>query len=180
MSSLLRRRLLGCNSFTCNWSLSDTSFCFMWANEIWTWIFNEWNNKQFRTNLSYAWFFNSSHSIYVRYTKETQNFGENSFWYLVLISFWRFALVSNELKKLIWYLNWSNKQNSSEIQWVKYLVVIKNKFGILLQPKQQTPVHIVSSRQTATATSILRILLQTAGKDIRLKTDAVSTVHFES
>lgn len=44
----------------------------------------------------------------------------------------------------------------------------------LLQPKQQTPVHIVASRQTATATSILRILLAAAGKDIRLKVDGVS------
>lgn len=43
-----------------------------------------------------------------------------------------------------------------------------------LQPKQQTAIHIVASRQTATATSILRILLAAAGKDIRLKADGVS------
>lgn len=34
--------------------------------------------------------------------------------------------------------------------------------------------HIVASRQTATATSILRVLLAAAGKDIRLKADGVS------
>lgn len=46
-----------------------------------------------------------------------------------------------------------------------------------LQPKQQTAVHIVASRQTATATSILRVLLAAAGKDIRLKADGVSNFH---
>lgn len=44
--------------------------------------------------------------------------------------------------------------------------------------KQQTAVHIVSSRQTATATSILRVLLAAAGKDIRLKTDGVSILFY--
>lgn len=34
--------------------------------------------------------------------------------------------------------------------------------------------HLVASRQTGTATAILRTLLAAAGKDIRLKTDAVS------
>ncbi|KAK9508267.1 hypothetical protein O3M35_007964 [Rhynocoris fuscipes] len=34
-------------------------------------------------------------------------------------------------------------------------------------PKQQTAVHLVASRQTGTATSILRALLATAGRDIR-------------
>lgn len=34
--------------------------------------------------------------------------------------------------------------------------------------------HIVCSRQTATATSILKALLTAAGKDIRLKADGVS------
>ncbi|XP_055387350.1 serine/threonine-protein phosphatase 6 regulatory ankyrin repeat subunit A isoform X6 [Condylostylus longicornis] len=37
--------------------------------------------------------------------------------------------------------------------------------------RAQTPVHLVASRQTGTATSILRALLAAAGKDIRLKTD---------
>jgi hypothetical protein len=37
----------------------------------------------------------------------------------------------------------------------------------------QTAVHLVASRQTGTATSILRLLLNTAGKDIRLKPDSV-------
>ncbi|KAL3269656.1 hypothetical protein HHI36_008719 [Cryptolaemus montrouzieri] len=37
--------------------------------------------------------------------------------------------------------------------------------------KNQTAVHIVASRQTGTATAILRILLAAAEKDIRLKTD---------
>ncbi|XP_045473074.1 serine/threonine-protein phosphatase 6 regulatory ankyrin repeat subunit A-like isoform X2 [Harmonia axyridis] len=37
--------------------------------------------------------------------------------------------------------------------------------------KNQTAVHIVASRQTGTATAILRALLNTAGKEIRLKTD---------
>lgn len=36
--------------------------------------------------------------------------------------------------------------------------------------------HIVASRQTATATSILRVLLAAAGKDIRLKADGVSDI----
>lgn len=34
--------------------------------------------------------------------------------------------------------------------------------------------HLVSSRQTGTATNILRALLAAAGKDIRLKVDGVS------
>ncbi|KAG5868555.1 hypothetical protein JTB14_019499 [Gonioctena quinquepunctata] len=37
--------------------------------------------------------------------------------------------------------------------------------------RNQTAVHLVASRQTGTATAILRALLQSAGKDIRLKTD---------
>ncbi|XP_025833800.1 serine/threonine-protein phosphatase 6 regulatory ankyrin repeat subunit A [Agrilus planipennis] len=37
--------------------------------------------------------------------------------------------------------------------------------------RQQTAVHLVASRQTGTATAILRALLAAAGKDIRLKTD---------
>ena len=40
--------------------------------------------------------------------------------------------------------------------------------------KNQTAVHMVASRQTGTATSILRVLLNAAGKDIRLRTDGVS------
>ncbi|XP_023703906.2 ankyrin repeat domain-containing protein SOWAHC-like, partial [Cryptotermes secundus] len=40
-------------------------------------------------------------------------------------------------------------------------------------PRMQTAVHLVASRQTGTATSILRLLLNTAGKDIRLKPDSV-------
>ncbi|KAG6445659.1 hypothetical protein O3G_MSEX004078 [Manduca sexta] len=40
--------------------------------------------------------------------------------------------------------------------------------------RQQTAVHIVASRQTGTATSILRALLTAAGKDIRLRADGVS------
>ncbi|KAF5298214.1 hypothetical protein FQA39_LY02638 [Lamprigera yunnana] len=38
-------------------------------------------------------------------------------------------------------------------------------------PRQQTAVHIVASRQTGTATAILRALLASAGKEIRLKPD---------
>ncbi|XP_012062616.1 PREDICTED: serine/threonine-protein phosphatase 6 regulatory ankyrin repeat subunit A [Atta cephalotes] len=38
-------------------------------------------------------------------------------------------------------------------------------------PRQQTAVHLVASRQTGTATSILRALLGSAGRDIRLKVD---------
>ncbi|KAL0267531.1 UNVERIFIED_CONTAM: hypothetical protein PYX00_009777 [Menopon gallinae] len=38
--------------------------------------------------------------------------------------------------------------------------------------KYQTAVHMVASRQTGTATSILRALLAAAGKEIRLRTDA--------
>ncbi|CAH1993637.1 unnamed protein product [Acanthoscelides obtectus] len=37
--------------------------------------------------------------------------------------------------------------------------------------RNQTAVHLVASRQTGTATAILRALLQAAGKDIRLKAD---------
>jgi hypothetical protein len=40
----------------------------------------------------------------------------------------------------------------------------------------QTAVHLVASRQTATATSILKALLVSAGKDIRLKVDGVSII----
>ncbi|KAK6640210.1 hypothetical protein RUM44_011896 [Polyplax serrata] len=39
--------------------------------------------------------------------------------------------------------------------------------------KEQTAVHMVATRQTGTATSILRILLNAAGKEIRLRTDGV-------
>jgi len=42
------------------------------------------------------------------------------------------------------------------------------------QSRSQTAVHLVSSRQTGTATNILRALLAAAGKDIRLKADGVS------
>lgn len=51
---------------------------------------------------------------------------------------------------------------------------VTNIIFLLPQPKQQTAIHIVASRQTATATSILRVLLAAAGKDIRLKADGVS------
>mgnify|MGYP002716495145 CR=1 FL=1 len=40
--------------------------------------------------------------------------------------------------------------------------------------KEQTAVHMVATRQTGTATSILRILLNAAGKEIRLRTDGVN------
>ncbi|CAK1549413.1 unnamed protein product [Leptosia nina] len=43
--------------------------------------------------------------------------------------------------------------------------------------RQQTPVHLVSSRQTGTATSILRALLTAAGKDIRLRPDGFADRH---
>lgn len=42
------------------------------------------------------------------------------------------------------------------------------------QSRAQTAVHLVSSRQTGTATNILRALLAAAGKDIRIKADGVS------
>lgn len=57
------------------------------------------------------------------------------------------------MEKLIWNINW------------KYF---------LFQSRNQTAVHLVASRQTGTATAILRALLQAAGKDIRLKVDGVS------
>lgn len=44
----------------------------------------------------------------------------------------------------------------------------------IFQAKLQSPVHLVASRQTGTATSILRVLLNVAGKDIRVKPDGVS------
>ncbi|RZF35384.1 hypothetical protein LSTR_LSTR009769 [Laodelphax striatellus] len=42
---------------------------------------------------------------------------------------------------------------------------------IAVEPKQQTAVHLVASRQTGTATSILRALLAAAGRDIRIRPD---------
>lgn len=47
-------------------------------------------------------------------------------------------------------------------------------FYSFFQSRSQTAVHLVSSRQTGTATNILRALLAAAGKDIRLKADGVS------
>ncbi|XP_063822885.1 KN motif and ankyrin repeat domain-containing protein 3-like [Ostrinia nubilalis] len=44
--------------------------------------------------------------------------------------------------------------------------------------RQQTAVHLVASRQTGTATSILRALLTAAGKDIRLRIDGVMSLAF--
>lgn len=49
-----------------------------------------------------------------------------------------------------------------------------------LQSRNQTAIHLVASRQTGTATAILRALLQAAGKDIRLKVDGVSLLGFSS
>uniref|UniRef100_A0A1S4GZD0 ANK_REP_REGION domain-containing protein n=2 Tax=gambiae species complex TaxID=44542 RepID=A0A1S4GZD0_ANOGA len=46
--------------------------------------------------------------------------------------------------------------------------------------RQQTAVHLVASRQTGTATAILRALLTAAGKDIRTKTDGLTTSMFAS
>ncbi|KAK0166183.1 hypothetical protein PV328_004625 [Microctonus aethiopoides] len=43
-------------------------------------------------------------------------------------------------------------------------------------PKQQTAVHLVASRQTGTATSILRALLNAAGRDIRLIVDGLNLI----
>lgn len=45
--------------------------------------------------------------------------------------------------------------------------------NVRTQPKQQTAVHMVTSRQTGTATSILRVLLASCGKDIRTIADGV-------
>lgn len=42
------------------------------------------------------------------------------------------------------------------------------------QSKSLTAAHLVASRQTGTATSILKTILAVAGKDIRLKADNVS------
>lgn len=47
-------------------------------------------------------------------------------------------------------------------------------FRILTQTRSQTAAHLVASRQTGTATSILKTILATAGKDIRVKADNVS------
>ncbi|CAD6208853.1 GSCOCG00010682001-RA-CDS, partial [Cotesia congregata] len=49
-------------------------------------------------------------------------------------------------------------------------VSLKNKSNNLI-PRQQTAVHLVASRQTGTATSILRALLNAAGREIRLSID---------
>lgn len=43
-----------------------------------------------------------------------------------------------------------------------------------MQSRSQTAAHLVASRQTGTATSILKTILATAGKDIRVKADNVS------
>lgn len=51
-------------------------------------------------------------------------------------------------------------------------------YFLLFQSRQQTAVHLVASRQTGTATAILRALLAAAGKDIRLKPDGVSTLFY--
>lgn len=42
--------------------------------------------------------------------------------------------------------------------------------------KQQSAVHLVASRQTGTATSILRLLLNSTGKEIRLKPDGTGKI----
>lgn len=42
------------------------------------------------------------------------------------------------------------------------------------QPRAQTAVHLVASRQTGTATAILRALLTISGRDIRVTKDSVS------
>ncbi|KAL1463243.1 hypothetical protein WDU94_015014 [Cyamophila willieti] len=53
--------------------------------------------------------------------------------------------------------------------------LLLNKKGINVSalggPRQQTAVHLVCSRQTGTATSILRALLTTAGKEVRMTVD---------
>lgn len=51
------------------------------------------------------------------------------------------------------------------------------KSKLFFQSRQQTAVHLVASRQTGTATSILRALLTAAGKDIRIKADGVFIEH---
>lgn len=43
-----------------------------------------------------------------------------------------------------------------------------------IQSRSQTAAHLVASRQTGTATSILKTILAAAGKDIRTKADNVS------
>lgn len=53
-------------------------------------------------------------------------------------------------------------------------LLISNFVSLHFQSRSQTAVHLVSSRQTGTATNILRALLAAAGKDIRLKADGVS------
>lgn len=61
---------------------------------------------------------------------------------------------------------------------IAWFLQIKNRPNIeyfrFFKSRNQTAVHIVASRQTGTATAILRALLQAAGKDIRLKADGVS------
>ncbi|KAG5674416.1 hypothetical protein PVAND_004389 [Polypedilum vanderplanki] len=46
--------------------------------------------------------------------------------------------------------------------------------------RQQTAAHLVSSRQTGTATGILKTILATAGKDIRVKADNAQTTTGET
>lgn len=59
-----------------------------------------------------------------------------------------------------------------------YVIFYKILPNFLFQSRQQTAVHLVASRQTGTATAILRALLQAAGKDIRMKPDGVSEIIF--
>lgn len=55
-----------------------------------------------------------------------------------------------------------------------YKIINYSSINFSLQSRSQTAVHLVSSRQTGTATNILRALLAAAGKDIRVKADGVS------
>lgn len=56
------------------------------------------------------------------------------------------------------------------------LLTQKKSISLLFsqQSRSQTAAHLVASRQTGTATSILKTILATAGKDIRTKADNVS------
>lgn len=60
------------------------------------------------------------------------------------------------------------------LPWVPLNITERLLTADFSQPKLQSAVHLVASRQTGTATSILRVLLNIGGKEIRLKPDGVS------
>ncbi|XP_061513064.1 serine/threonine-protein phosphatase 6 regulatory ankyrin repeat subunit C isoform X3 [Anopheles gambiae] len=84
-----------------------------------------------------------------------------------------------KIKRLILnaYEEEAHAKEEAFFKFFQKLLLEDENFVGQLQPqeqqgsRQQTAVHLVASRQTGTATAILRALLTAAGKDIRTKTD---------